>query len=124
MRDHHPQPEDRISQTFPLAGGDEKRAEFRKYTGTWQGRLWADNLKLAIGRIVLGLFERTWFCPIMHIHDELVFELPQNRLKEAIFYIKNCMETKPFEEFLISIVAETAHGKHFGELEKFDGYEE
>jgi DNA polymerase-1 len=60
----------------------------------------------------------------MHIHDELVFELPQNRLKEAIFYIKNCMETKPFEEFLISIVAETAHGKHFGELEKFDGYEE
>ena len=131
----------------------KKRAEFRKYTETWLGRRralpgivspnWnvmafnqrvamntpiqgtaADILKLAMGRIVLGLSERTWLCPILQIHDELVFELPQNRLKEAVFYIKNCMETKPFEAFSIPIVAESAYGKRFGELEEFDDYEE
>lgn len=131
----------------------KKRAEFRKYTETWLGRRralpgivspnWnvrafnqrvamntpiqgtaADILKLAMGRIVLGLSERTWLCPILQIHDELVFELPQNRLKEAVFYIKNCMETKPFEAFSIPIVAEAAYGKRFGELEEFDDYEE
>lgn len=75
-------------------------------------------------RIVLGLSERTRFCPILQIHDELVFELPQNRLKEAIFYIKNCVETKTFEAFLIPIVAETAYGERFGESEEFDDYEE
>lgn len=131
----------------------KKRAEFRKYTETWLGRRralpgivspnWnvmafnqrvamntpiqgtaADILKLAMGRIVLGLSERTWLCPILQIHDELVFELPQNRLKEAVFYIKNCMETKPFEAFSIPIVAEAAYGGRFGELEEFDDYEE
>lgn len=131
----------------------KKRAEFRKYTETWLGRRralpgivspnWnvmafnqrvamntpiqgtaADILKLAMGRIVLGLSDRTWLCPILQIHDELVFELPQNRLKEAVFYIKNCMETKPFEAFSIPIVAESAYGKRFGELEEFDDYEE
>lgn len=131
----------------------KKRAEFRKYTETWLGRRralpgivspnWnvmafnqrvamntpiqgtaADILKLAMGRIVLGLSERTWLCPILQIHDELVFELPQNRLKEAVFCIKNCMETKPFEAFSIPIVAEAAYGKRFGELEEFDDYEE
>ena len=131
----------------------KKRAEFRKYTETWLGRRralpgivspnWnvmafnqrvamntpiqgtaADILKLAMGRLVLGLSERTWLCPILQIHDELVFELPQNRLKEAVFYIKNCMETKPFDSFSIPIVAESAYGKRFGELEEFDDYEE
>lgn len=127
----------------------KKRAEFRKYTETWLGRRralpgiaspnWnvmafnqrvamntpiqgtaADILKLAMGRIIKGLPERTWLCPVLQIHDELVFELPENRLKEAVFYIKNCMEIKPFEAFSIPIVAEAAYGKRFGELEELD----
>ncbi len=123
----------------------KKRAEFRKYTETWLGRrrnipdiasnVWAkksfaqrvalntpiqgtaaDILKLALGRIVAGLPERPWLMPLLQIHDELVFELPENRLDEAISFIQYCMEAKPFEAFTVPIVAEAAAGHRFGEL--------
>jgi DNA polymerase-1 len=126
------------------------RAKFRKYTETWLGRRrnipeivssdWnkrsfaervamntpiqgtaADILKLAIGRIVKGLPDRPWLLPLLQIHDELVFELPENRLEEAIIYIKNCMEMKPFEAFSVPIVAEAAAGHRFGEMHELEG---
>lgn len=128
----------------------KRRAEFRKYTETWLGRRrslpgitsanWnvksfaqrvamntpiqgtaADILKLALGRIVQGLPERPWLCPLLQIHDELVFELPENRLKEAVLFIKTCMETQPFEAFSVPIMAEAAAGKRFGELHELEG---
>ncbi|MDR0943573.1 MAG: bifunctional 3'-5' exonuclease/DNA polymerase [Ruminococcus sp.] len=121
------------------------RAKFRKYTETWLGRRrnipqiissdWnkrsfaervamntpiqgtaADILKLAIGRIIKGLPDRPWLLPLLQIHDELVFELPENMLDEAIIFIKNCMEMKPFEAFSVPIVAEAAAGHRFGEM--------
>jgi DNA polymerase-1 len=76
----------------------------------------ADILKLAIGRIIKGLPDRPWLLPMLQIHDELVFELPENRLKEAVIYIKNCMEIKPFDAFSVPIVAEAAAGHRFGEM--------
>jgi DNA polymerase-1 len=76
----------------------------------------ADILKLAIGRIVNGLPDRPWLLPLLQIHDELVFELPENMLEEAIVFIKNCMEMKPFEAFSVPIVAEAAAGHRFGEM--------
>jgi len=123
----------------------KKRAGFRKYTETWLGRRrnipeissrdWskksfaervamntpiqgtaADILKLAMGRIVRGLPERPWLLPLLQIHDELVFEIPENKLDEAVFFVKNCMETQPFEAFSVPIVAEAAAGRRFGEL--------
>ncbi|QAT49554.1 bifunctional 3'-5' exonuclease/DNA polymerase [Caproiciproducens sp. NJN-50] len=128
----------------------KRRAEFRKYTETWLGRRrslpgitstnWnvksfaqrvamntpiqgtaADILKLALGRIVRGLPERSWLCPLLQIHDELVFELPENQLKEAVLFIKTCMETQPFEAFSVPIVADAAAGKRFGELRELEG---
>lgn len=128
----------------------KRRAEFRKYTETWLGRRrslpgitsanWnvksfaqrvamntpiqgtaADILKLALGRIVRGLPERPWLCPLLQIHDELIFELPENRIKEAVLFIKTCMETQPFEAFSVPIVAEAAAGKRFGELRELEG---
>lgn len=128
----------------------KRRAEFRKYTETWLGRRrslpgitstnWnvksfaqrvamntpiqgtaADILKLALGRIVRGLPERPWLCPLLQIHDELVFELPENQLKEAVLFIKTCMEAQPFEAFSVPIVAEAAAGKRFGELHELEG---
>ena len=128
------------------------RAGFRKYTETWLGRRrnipeiaspnWskkafaervamntpiqgtaADILKLALGRIVLGLPERPWLCPLLQIHDELVFELPENRAKEAVIFIKNCMEMKPFDAFSVPIVAEAAAGYRFGELKELEGFD-
>ena len=130
----------------------KKRAGFRKYTETWLGRRrnipdiassnWnkkafaervamntpiqgtaADILKLALGKIVQGLPERTWLHPILQIHDELVFELPENRVKEAVIFIKNCMEIKPFDSFSVPIVAEAAAGRRFGELRELEGFD-
>ena len=131
----------------------KKRASFRIYTETWLGRRrnipdirssnWnkksfaervamntpiqgtaADILKLALGRIVRGLPERPWLCPLLQIHDELLFELPENRVKEAVIFIKNCMETRPFDEFSVPIVAEAAAGYRFGELKELEGFDE
>jgi len=125
----------------------KKRTAFRRYTETWLGRRralkgiishnWnvrayaercamntpiqgtaADILKLALGRILQGLPERPWLRPLLQIHDELVFEIPENRLKEAAIFIKYCMEQQPFDVFSVPIMAEASAGKRFGELKE------
>lgn len=127
----------------------KKRAEVRKYTETWLGRRrylpgiasqdWgkksfaqrcalntpiqgtaADILKLALGRIIAGLPERMWLQPLLQIHDELVFELPEGKVGEAVSFIKACMEERPFEECDVPIVAEAAAGARFGELKELE----
>ncbi len=80
----------------------------------------ADILKLALGRIIRGLPERPWLRPLLQIHDELVFELPENMVKNAVIFIKNCMESKPFEEFSVPIVAESSVGHRFGEMKELE----
>lgn len=81
----------------------------------------ADILKLAMGRIVAGIKDRPWLKPFLQIHDELVFEIPAEKLKEAIVYIKTCMEVQPFPEFDVPIIAEAAFGLNFGELKEVEG---
>jgi DNA polymerase-1 len=76
----------------------------------------ADILKLAIGRIIVGLPEREWLKPLLQIHDELVFEIPKERLDEAVAFIKECMEAKPFAAFNVPVIAEASAGYRFGEL--------
>ena len=49
----------------------------------------ADSLKLALGRLIEGLPERPWLRPLLQIHDELVFELPAERLEEAVAFIQD-----------------------------------
>ncbi len=78
----------------------------------------ADILKLALGRIIIGLPERPWLRPLLQIHDELVFELPADRVAEAVAFIKACMEAQPFPEFDIPIIADAAVGARFGEMEE------
>jgi DNA polymerase I len=127
----------------------KERAAFRRYTETWLGRRrylpgisssdWgkksfaercalntpiqgtaADILKLAIGRMLAGLQDRPWLRPLLQIHDELVFELPEDRVAEAVRFIKHCMEVKPFPEFDVPIVAEAAMGRSFGEMKEME----
>ncbi len=78
----------------------------------------ADILKLALERILFGLPERPWLRPLLQIHDELVFEIPAERLDEAVRFIKGCMEQQPFPEFDVPIVAEAAFGTDFGHMEE------
>ncbi|SHI86807.1 bifunctional 3'-5' exonuclease/DNA polymerase [Thermoclostridium caenicola] len=127
----------------------KKRAAVSCYTETWLGRRryllgirssdWgkksfaercalntpiqgtaADILKLACGRIISGLPERLWLKPILQIHDELVFELPEDKADEAVVFIKECMETQPFPEFDVPIVAEASVGRNFGEMKEME----
>ena len=80
----------------------------------------ADIIKLAMGRIVQGIKERSWLKPFLQIHDELVFELPAERLEEAVAFIRTCMEQQPFPEFDVPIVAEAAYGTDFGQMTEIE----
>ena len=127
----------------------KQQAGFRRYTETWLGRRrylpniastdWgkksfaercalntpiqgtaADILKLALGRIIIGLPDRPWLRPLLQIHDELVFELPSDRVDEAIAFIKECMESQPFDEFDVPVIAEAAVGTRFGNMKEME----
>ena len=80
----------------------------------------ADILKLAITRILAGLSEREWLRPILQIHDELTFIIPEDRLKEAVAFIRACMEEKPFPEFDLPLIAEASAGPTFGMMEELE----
>lgn len=80
----------------------------------------ADILKLALGRLLHGIPQRLWLKPLLQIHDELVFEMPADRLTEAVAFIRGCMEAQPFPEFDVPIVAEAAVGPDFGHMEELE----
>ena len=80
----------------------------------------ADILKLALGRLLVGLPQRPWLKPLLQIHDELVFELPTECLNEAVTFIRACMEQQPFPEFDVPIVAEAAYGTDFGHMTEIE----
>ena len=80
----------------------------------------ADMLKLALARILAGLPERPWLLPLLQIHDEVLFEMPEGRVAEAVSFIKQCMEAPPFPEFDVPVLAEAAVGPRFGELQEME----
>ena len=80
----------------------------------------ADILKLALGRLIEGLPERPWLRPLLQIHDELVFELPADRLDEAVAFIQECMDAQPFPAMDVPIVAEAAYGPDFGHMAEME----
>ena len=80
----------------------------------------ADILKIAITKILKGLSERIWLKPILQIHDELVVELPKEKLSETINFMKKCMEEKPFDNFDIPLIAAASFGKTFGKLKEIE----
>jgi len=123
------------------------RAGLRKYTETWLGRRrylpgitsedWgkrsfaercalntpiqgtaADILKLALARIIAGLPDRPWLRPLLQVHDQVDFELPVDRVGEAITFLKACMEAQPFPDFDVKIIAEASVGSRYGDMKE------
>ena len=82
----------------------------------------ADILKLALGRIIIGLPSRPWLRPLLQIHDELAFEVPEDKVAEAVAFIKLCMEAQPFDGFDVPIVAEASVGRRFGAMKELHEY--
>ncbi|MBS4007482.1 MAG: bifunctional 3'-5' exonuclease/DNA polymerase [Clostridium sp.] len=78
----------------------------------------ADILKRAMAIMVAGLSTRPYIKPLVTIHDEIVFEVPVDKVDEATAFIKACMEQRILAEFDVPIVAEGAVGLRFGELEE------
>lgn len=80
----------------------------------------ADILKLAAVRILQGLPEREWLKPVLQIHDELTFIIPEKRLAEAVDFVRGCMEERPFPEFDLPLIAEASAGSNFGEMKELE----
>ena len=78
----------------------------------------ADILKLAMVRILSKLEEHPYIKPLLTIHDEILFEVPRNKVDEACTIIKECMEQRPFPEFDVPLKAEGAKGHSFGNMEE------
>lgn len=78
----------------------------------------ADILKLVMGRIIKGIPVRPWLKPLLQIHDELVVEIPADKVYEAAVFIKECMEAQPFPEFDVPIIAEGSFGTDFGYMKE------
>ena len=80
----------------------------------------AQILKLGCCRILEKLSEYDFIKPILQIHDELVFIVPNDKVIEAVNYIKACMEVKPFDEFNIPLIAEAEAGDTFGTMSEVE----
>ena len=76
----------------------------------------SDIIKLAMVRILNGLPDREWLKPIMQIHDELVFVIPQDMLEEAVSFVRACMEEKPFDGFDVPLIVDSCAGPNFGTM--------
>ena len=49
-----------------------------------------------------------------------MFEIPADKLDEAVGFVKACMEVQPFPAFDVPIIAEAAYGESFGELKEME----
>jgi len=78
----------------------------------------AGIIKLAMARLLKVFMVYPQLKPILQIHDELLFECPEQDTDTAAGYVKACMEVQPYAEFDVPIKAEGATGKLFGELKE------
>ncbi|MGG5460593.1 DNA polymerase [Clostridium sp. B9] len=76
----------------------------------------ADIIKIAMGRILRELPERDYIKPLLQIHDELLFEVREDKVQDAIAFIKDCMERPPFKDFNIPLKVEYSVGYNFDEV--------
>lgn len=81
----------------------------------------ADILKLAMVRLLTELAKRPTIHPVLTVHDEIVFEVENNSLDEAIKWLKTTMEAQPFPGFNVPLTAEAATGPSYGAMKPWLG---
>ncbi|MCQ2486223.1 MAG: DNA polymerase [Clostridia bacterium] len=81
----------------------------------------ADILKMAMARIVAGISDKPWLKPILQIHDELIFIVPDEHIAEAVEFVKAAMEVKPYPDFDVPLRADPEVGQSFGTLAEYKG---
>ena len=74
----------------------------------------ADVLKLAMVRILSKLEEHPYIKPLLTIHDEILFEVPRNKVDEACTIIKECMEQRPFRNLMCRLKQKAQRGTVLG----------
>ena len=83
----------------------------------------ADILKIAIVNLYKSLkANKLKSKMLVQVHDELVFELPIDKLDEAVEFVKEFMEQQPYPEFDVPIVAEAALGLRFGNMTEWEDF--
>ena len=95
---------------------DRSSAERMAINTPVQG-LGADCLKYAMSLLVGELANRPYICPILTVHDSMVFLVRDDQIKEAKELVKCCMETPPALPNFTPLVAEVSVGKRYGEME-------
>lgn len=102
------------SSNFSVRGAAERVATNMPVQGTA-----ADIMKLAMIKIAHSdLFTKYGTAMLLQVHDELVFEVPEEYVDEVAREVKKMMET--VYEFKAPLLAEAKVGDNWGEMEKLE----
>ena len=110
ISDHHYTADDDTSLKELKEAGWVSSVKLSRREDLWGVQL----LKLDIPGLTAAGFD------ILQIHDELTFIIPQEKLEEAVAFIKDCMEPQPFPAFDLPLVAEASAGPTFGKMEELE----
>jgi DNA polymerase-1 len=102
------------SSNFAVRGGAERMATNMPVQGTA-----ADIMKLAMIKVAHSdLFEKYGTKMLLQVHDELVFEVPEEYVDDVAKEVKKMMET--VHKFKTPLLAEAKVGDSWGEMEKLE----
>ena len=102
------------SDDFKLRGREERKALNTPIQGTA-----ADILKMSMVRIVEQIADKPWLKPILQVHDELVFIVPDEHIDEAAEFVRICMEQQPYPDFDVPLKVDIETGQNYGALKEY-----
>ncbi|MFH1145367.1 MAG: DNA polymerase I [bacterium] len=106
---------DLLSSNFQVRNAAERQAVNMPMQGTA-----ADIIKLAMIKVYEKFKNKEWFGKdvkmLLQVHDELVFEVKKEKVKEIAKEVKKIMET--VVDFPVPLAVDTKVGVNWGEMEK------
>ena len=85
----------------------------------------SDTVLVALNEMLKdNVLNPTEICPVMFVHDELVFEVLEDKVDDYIKLIINYMENPPLEKLfnykmVVPLVAEAKVGRNYGEMHDY-----